>query len=343
MVDTIVNLLQETSNQRDALTNAAEHLFSDMRVVSAGDLRINAPVSDDPIGMLANAFNFTVSRFRRFLLRVQTTIEQIDVISRQELERAEQFALVMANQQGQALSKGIASKQRSNSGELLNTEPEQADLLELATQIRRTREHLQKMSVEGIRQSAPIVQALGEQLTRVVNAATRQQQSKLPEGVVQLHVRDVQMMEQLLQRMLIELRNAQQNTAQNLTELDRELTLLSQNIRKGKTSSSAFALASSKEQSDLTRLSSSFAAEVGSLARKLGALSQEMRTGIVAFQLEMPEQANNPVSYPSSPNTIPTGHTSSPNLLAPEQRSPTISRPHHALPLIITGTTTGAS
>lgn len=68
MLDTIVGLLEETERQREALTNAAAHLFSDMRIVSAGDLRVHAPVSDDPIGLLANAFNFTVGRFNRFVL-----------------------------------------------------------------------------------------------------------------------------------------------------------------------------------------------------------------------------------------------------------------------------------
>jgi methyl-accepting chemotaxis protein len=89
MLDAIVGLIGETRNQRDALTNAAEHLFSDMRVVSAGDLRINASVSNDPIGMLANAFNFTVGRFRRFVLRTQGDAEQIDLLARREITRAE--------------------------------------------------------------------------------------------------------------------------------------------------------------------------------------------------------------------------------------------------------------
>src|SRR5579859_2392204 len=60
MLNAIVNLVDESRNQHDALMNAADHLFSEMRVVSAGDLRVNAPVSNDPIGLLANAFNFTI-------------------------------------------------------------------------------------------------------------------------------------------------------------------------------------------------------------------------------------------------------------------------------------------
>jgi methyl-accepting chemotaxis protein len=91
MLDTILALLEESRSQRDALTNAAEHLFTDMRVVSAGDLRVNAPVSNDPIGMLANAFNFTVGRFRRFVLRTHGAIEQIDVLVRHQIERTESF------------------------------------------------------------------------------------------------------------------------------------------------------------------------------------------------------------------------------------------------------------
>ncbi len=329
MVDAIVNLLKETSNQRDALTNAAEHLFSDMRVVSAGDLRINAPVTDDPIGMLANAFNFTVSRFRRFVLRVQTTVEQIDVITRQELERAEHFAYALANQQGPMQSKGIASQQRIESGDKPESaETEQVDLLELATQIRRTRERLQKISVEGIPQRIPTVQTLSEQVTRIVKEAAWQQ-SSMTEGIVKLHVRDVQMMEQLLQRVIVELRNAQQSTSKNLVELDRELMNLAHNMRKGKVSSPVVAPSSSKEQADLARLSISFATEVGTLARKLNALSQEMRTGIVSFQLDMPEQVSNPISHPGSANKIPANYTLPIGVLAPEQRSPAAPRPHH--------------
>src|SRR5262249_27939566 len=74
MLDMIVGLVDITRRQRDALTSAAERLFADVRIAGAGDLRVQAAVSGDPIGMLANAFNFTVGRFRRFVLRTQTTV-----------------------------------------------------------------------------------------------------------------------------------------------------------------------------------------------------------------------------------------------------------------------------
>lgn len=99
MLDTIMGLLQETRQQRDALTGAAEHLFSDMRIVNAGDLRVSTTVrSNDPIGMLANAFNFTVGRFHRLVLRTQASVEQLDVIFRQGNERTNAFLSLVRRQ-----------------------------------------------------------------------------------------------------------------------------------------------------------------------------------------------------------------------------------------------------
>jgi methyl-accepting chemotaxis protein len=337
MLEAIVNLLQETRNQRDALTNAAEHLFSDMRVVSAGDLRINAPVTDDPIGMLANAFNFTVSRFRRFVMRVQTTIEQIDVISRQELERAEHFALVLAAQQG----KGSAGKPTEESlGAKDTVESEQPDMLELAVHLRQVRERLQKISLESMQQRTHTVQILSEQVTRTLAETVRLQNNKV-DGVVQIPVRELRMMDQLLQRMRMELQNVQQSTAKQLIELDSTLTSFTHSLQKGRgrTAGDAQSL-SAKDQVDLARLGTSFATEVGTLARKLGTLSQEMRTGIVAFQLDVPEHVGNvgptsqagigPISQASTASKKTVNYALPNGILAPEQRSSTaLSWPLH--------------
>ncbi|HEX8996988.1 MAG TPA: HAMP domain-containing protein [Ktedonobacterales bacterium] len=91
MLDTIVGLLEETRRQRDALSNAAERLFSDMRVASGGDLRVSASVSSDPIGLLGNAFNLTIGRFKRFISRSRLATDQLDGLARQQVERADAF------------------------------------------------------------------------------------------------------------------------------------------------------------------------------------------------------------------------------------------------------------
>jgi len=134
MLTAIVGLLEETRRQRDALTNAAEHLFSNMRVVSSGDLRINTPVSNDPIGMLANAFNFTVSRFRRFVLRTQTTAEQLDVIARQELERTEAFWQALNSQSSHSSGNTPTTSSPAITSPLKNSpEAQEADIIRLGS------------------------------------------------------------------------------------------------------------------------------------------------------------------------------------------------------------------
>lgn len=91
MLDTIVGLLEQTRVQRDALTSAAERLFSDMRLANGGEFDVKNAVNNDPIWMLGHAFNFTIGRFRRFVMRNQTTIEQLDVVSQQGIENVNTF------------------------------------------------------------------------------------------------------------------------------------------------------------------------------------------------------------------------------------------------------------
>jgi methyl-accepting chemotaxis protein len=91
MLDTIVGLLEQSRVQRDALSSAAERLFADMRLANGGEFDVRTAVSNDPIWMLGHAFNFTIGRFRRFVMRNQTTIEQLDVVSHQGMENANAF------------------------------------------------------------------------------------------------------------------------------------------------------------------------------------------------------------------------------------------------------------
>lgn len=91
MLDTIVGLLEEAQLQRDTLTQAAQQLFAHMQVMSAGELRSNPALSDDPMNLLTDAFNFTIGRFRRFIMRTQTHIEQLEVVSHLGMKYADAF------------------------------------------------------------------------------------------------------------------------------------------------------------------------------------------------------------------------------------------------------------
>jgi methyl-accepting chemotaxis protein len=297
MLEAIVSLLQETRHQRDALTNAAEHLFSDMRVVSAGDLRINAPVSDDPIGLLANAFNFTVSRFRRFVMRVQTSTEQLDVLSRQQLERTESFLLTLTTPQSpfgglQAGAKAFMQKERVDSGDLLNLKSEQTELIAL---VQRTRERLHKLSIDGIHQRARSMQGITEQISLKLNhlgkVATTENMGNTAGNVIRMHLQEIHMLENLLQRALAELDGVQQNTTRHFIELDRDLTSLTNALRKNAPTTNALSAGNKEVTPDLLRQSTHFISEMNTLAQKYTALTQEIRNGIISFQLDVPEGA----------------------------------------------------
>src|SRR5215471_11464240 len=91
MLDAIVGLLDETRMQRDALSTAATRLFSDIRLANGVAFDVSAAVNTDPIGMLGNAFHFTIGRFHRFVLHTKRTIEPLEVVAQQEIERARTF------------------------------------------------------------------------------------------------------------------------------------------------------------------------------------------------------------------------------------------------------------
>ncbi|MBX5456112.1 MAG: HAMP domain-containing protein, partial [Thermogemmatispora sp.] len=241
MLDALLNLLEETRRQRDALTNAAEHLFSDMRVVSAGDLRINAPVSDDPIGLLANAFNFTVGRFRRFVLRVQVAIQQLEVITRQQQEHAEALSQslhllqVPARSDGQAPALGSGTERgRTPSGTLTTPtatgkglgERLERELSELKGRLRRSRERLQGLldttTVEQLQRLSALLRQIEEEAARPSRWTANAQGIR----------RELHIPTPLLQQLEQGLSALQRQLESSLKDVDRELLAIGQEISR---------------------------------------------------------------------------------------------------------------
>ncbi len=299
MVDTIVGLLEETRQQRDALTGAAEHLFTDMRIVNAGDLRINATVSNDPIGMLANAFNFTVGRFRRFLLRTQTTVEQLDVVSRQGQERSTAFISLVRAQLRDASSahprppSGPLAKSSTGSarGSTRKTslvsagEPLQDILLlvetrnDLETRLAATYEIIERVSL-----------SLGR-LSELISTRSSANAGNITEKMVQAQLQELVTLEQLSRRLGRDLRQTRVSATTNLSKLETAIASLVQTVKEQPESVIAEPAGSgtgiSEEQyQDFLRQAGSFAVETNALARRLAAIIQELRSGIVPFHLE---------------------------------------------------------
>jgi methyl-accepting chemotaxis protein len=78
MLDSIVNLLQETKGQRDNLQMQVEKLVSEVSGVGEGDLRIQAEVTADALGVLADSFNYMVEELGSLIVRVKMVANEVD-------------------------------------------------------------------------------------------------------------------------------------------------------------------------------------------------------------------------------------------------------------------------
>jgi methyl-accepting chemotaxis protein len=78
MLDNIVRLIQETQSQRDALQTQVENLVSEVSGVGEGDLRIQAEVTSDALGVLADSFNYMVEELGALIVRVKSVAQEVE-------------------------------------------------------------------------------------------------------------------------------------------------------------------------------------------------------------------------------------------------------------------------
>lgn len=78
MLDNIVRLIQETQSQRDVLQSQVEKLVSEVSGVGEGDLRVQAEVTADALGVLADSFNYMVEELGSLVVRVKMVANEVD-------------------------------------------------------------------------------------------------------------------------------------------------------------------------------------------------------------------------------------------------------------------------
>ena len=78
MLDNIVRLIQETQGQRDLLQRQVEKLVSEVSGVGEGDLRVQAEVTADALGVLADSFNYMVEELGSLIVRVKMVANEVD-------------------------------------------------------------------------------------------------------------------------------------------------------------------------------------------------------------------------------------------------------------------------
>jgi methyl-accepting chemotaxis protein len=86
MLDNIVRLIQETQAQRDNLQAQVEKLVSEVSGVGEGDLRVQAEVTADALGVLADSFNYMVEELGNLVVRVKVVAQEVEQTTSQLID-----------------------------------------------------------------------------------------------------------------------------------------------------------------------------------------------------------------------------------------------------------------
>lgn len=87
MLDNIVHLIQVTQSQHDDLQAQVEKLVSEVSGVGEGDLRVQAEVSTDALGVLADSFNYMVEELASLVVRVKLVAHEVERSTSSILDR----------------------------------------------------------------------------------------------------------------------------------------------------------------------------------------------------------------------------------------------------------------
>src|SRR5216110_958005 len=89
------------SSDAGALQAQIEKLLQEVSAVGDGDLRVQAEVTPDTLGVLADSFNYMIEELAKVVGRVQTTAVQITNATRRILDRSAELAQASETQVGQ--------------------------------------------------------------------------------------------------------------------------------------------------------------------------------------------------------------------------------------------------
>ena len=78
MLDNIVQLIQRTQSERDELQTQVENLVSQVSGAGEGDLRIQAEVTANALGVLADSFNYMVEELSSLVIRVKRVAHEVE-------------------------------------------------------------------------------------------------------------------------------------------------------------------------------------------------------------------------------------------------------------------------
>ena len=77
MLDNIVQLMREAQAQRDILRRQVEQLVHEVGSIGEGDLRTQAGVGDNPLGILADSFNYMIEELSNLVVSVKVVADDV--------------------------------------------------------------------------------------------------------------------------------------------------------------------------------------------------------------------------------------------------------------------------
>src|SRR5713226_4400081 len=177
MLDNIVRLIQETQSQRDILQGQVEKLVSEVSGVGEGDLRIQAEVTADALGVLADSFNYMVEELGSLVVRVKMVAQEVENSTTMTFERMTQLVEAADIQIKQIAQAAVEVERMANSSRQVAERAQ--TLYSIAREARQSaesgRESVQQ-TVEGmerihvyVQDTSSKVQTLGERSREINN------------------------------------------------------------------------------------------------------------------------------------------------------------------------------
>ncbi|GCE13800.1 methyl-accepting chemotaxis protein [Tengunoibacter tsumagoiensis] len=91
MLDHIVRLAQEAQDRHTALLSQIEKMVNEVSGVAEGDLRIQAEVTTDELGVLADSFNFMTEELSNLVVRVKSLAHDVENATSQSYQHMDQL------------------------------------------------------------------------------------------------------------------------------------------------------------------------------------------------------------------------------------------------------------
>src|SRR3989475_2044332 len=115
MLDNIVRLIQDAQTQRDNLQTQVEKLVSEVSGVGEGDLRVQAEVTADALGVLAASCNYMVEELGSLVVRVKMVAHEVESSTTMTYERMSQLVEVADTQIKQITGAAIEVERMADS------------------------------------------------------------------------------------------------------------------------------------------------------------------------------------------------------------------------------------